>query len=165
MSPYLLNLFKMILKEDIWTLIGDYLQQNSLFPVDITISKENDIEVTIDSFGRVDIANCVAISKIIEQGFDRESEDYSLTVTSAGLDQAFKVFEQYKKFLNKDVEVVLKNGRKQTGLLTRATEEEIELTFYKLEKIEGKKKKEKIEVVSIFPLSDIKSTKPFINFK
>lgn len=155
----------MILKEDIWALIGDYLDQNSLFPVEITISKENDIEVTIDSLGRVDIANCVAISKIIEQRFDRESEDYSLTVTSAGLDQSFKVFEQYKKFLNKDVEIVLKNGRKQTGMLTRATEEEIELTFYKLEKIEGKKKKEKIEIVSIFPLTDVKSTKPFINFK
>lgn len=155
----------MILKEDIWTLIGDYLEKNSLFPVDITISKENDIEVTIDSFDRVDIENCVAISKIIEQGFNREIEDYSLTVTSAGLDQPFKMFDQYRKFLGKEVEVVLKSGGKQTGVLSKATESEIELTFQKLEKIEGKKKKEKIEVVSSFPLTEIKSTKPFINFK
>ena len=155
----------MILKEDIWTLIGDYLEKNSLFPVDITISKENDIEVTIDSFDRVDIENCVAISKIIEQGFNREIEDYSLTVTSAGLDQPFKVFDQYRKFLGKEVEVVLKSGGKQTGVLSKATESEIELTFQKLEKIEGKKKKEKIEVVSSFSLTEIKSTKPFINFK
>jgi ribosome maturation factor RimP len=75
------------------------------------------------------------------------------------------VFDQYRKFLGKEVEVVLKSGGKQTGVLSKATESEIELTFQKLEKIEGKKKKEKIEVVSSFPLTEIKSTKPFINFK
>lgn len=155
----------MILKEDILAIIDEYLREKALFPVDVTISKENDIEVTIDSFERVDIENCVAISKIIESKYNREAEDYSLTVTSAGLDQPFKVFDQYKKFLNKEVELVFKNGRKMTGLLTDATPDQIEIKTSKMEKVEGKKKKEKIEVVSVIPLSDLKSTKPFINFK
>jgi len=91
----------MIIKEKIATLIEGYLADNSLFLVDITISSENDIEIAIDSYDRVDIKNCADISRIVDAGLNREEEDFSLTVTSAGLDQPYKVFDQYKKSLGK----------------------------------------------------------------
>lgn len=155
----------MIHKENISNLIDKYLADNSLFLVEITASVDNDIEVTVDSMEKVDLNNCIEISKIIEAGLDRESEDFSLTVTSAGLDQPFKVFRQYQKFIGEEVEVVFKSGTKQKAILTDACEDSIELSFFKNEKVEGKKKKEKIEVRQFYNLSEIKSTKPVINFK
>jgi len=155
----------MIRKETINNLIESYLTDNSLFLVDIKISSENDIEVTIESTEVVDISNCVDISKIVESGLDREIEDYSLTVSSAGLDQPFKVFRQYQKFIGKEVEVVFKNGTKQTAILSGAQEDKIELSFSKLEKVEGKKKRERVDINQFYSLEEIKSTKPFINFR
>ena len=58
----------MIIKEKIATLIEGYLADNSLFLVDITISSENDIEIAIDSYDRVDIKNCADISRIKQRG-------------------------------------------------------------------------------------------------
>ena len=67
-----------------------------LYIIEVTVSKDNDVEVTIESEeGKVELEDCVAISRFFETRFDRETEDYSLTVTSAGLDQPFKVLKQY----------------------------------------------------------------------
>jgi len=155
----------MINKQIIEKFIEKYLLNNDLFLVDISISSDNDIEIAIESSETVNINNCSDISKIVEEGLDREVEDFSLTVTSAGLDQPFKVFRQYLKFVGKDVEVIFKNGTKQVGTLTDAQEDKIELTFSRLEKVDGKKKRERFEMRTYYPLSDIKSTKPFINFR
>lgn len=155
----------MIEKENIAKAIESYLESNSLFLVSVEISKDNDIEIAVDSEGRVDLSNCVDINKIIEEKFDRESEDYSLTVTSAGLDQPFKVLRQYLKYIGKDVEVVLKSGGKIKGILNNADDKGVEITFEKSVKVEGKKKKEKVTERTLLMFSEIKSTKPIINFK
>ncbi|HBG24739.1 MAG: hypothetical protein A2X17_04605 [Bacteroidetes bacterium GWF2_41_61] len=155
----------MIIKEKIATLIEGYLADNSLFLVDITISSENDIEIAIDSYDRVDIKNCADISRIVDAGLNREEEDFSLTVTSAGLDQPYKVFDQYKKSLGKEVVVVLKSGAKIVATLTRAFPDKIELTYSRQERVEGKKRRETVEIVETYNLCDIKSTKTQINFK
>ncbi len=155
----------MILKENIKTLIEDYLAGNSLFLVDINISKDNDIEITIDSPERVDIENCAEINRIVCNEYDRDVEDYSLTVTSAGLDQPFKVFRQFVKFTGKEIEVIFKNGTKIVGTLSNAQPDSIEVTYSRLEKTEGQKRKTKVEVTQEIPLIDTKSVKPFINFK
>ncbi len=155
----------MINRANIESLIKAYLEKKSLFLVDITISKDNDIEITIESYDRVDIENCADISRIVEQNLDRNVEDYSLTVTSAGLDQPFKVFEQYKKSIGEEVVVVLKTGEKIVATLTGATPEKIDLKWTKLVKPEGKKRKEGVEFTASYLLEEIKSTKTFINFK
>jgi len=155
----------MINKSTIESLIGSYLEKNSLFLVEITVSKDNDIEITIESYDRVDIENCADISRIVEQGLDRNVEDYSLTVTSAGLDQPFKVFDQYKKSIGEDVVVVLKTGEKLIATLTGASPEKIDLKWTKLVKPEGKKRKESVEMTASYLLEEIKSTKTYINFK
>ena len=152
-------------KEVIEKLIDQYLINNDFFLVEVSVSSDNDIEISIESSDVVLIKNCAEISRIVEAGLNRETEDFSLTVTSAGLDQPFKVFKQYLKFVGKEVEVLFRNGTKQTGTLTDAQEDKIELGFSKLEKVEGKKKRERIDVRQYYSLSEIKSTKPFINFK
>ena len=107
----------------------------------------------------------IDIDHIIGGIFDRDVEDYSLTVTSAGLDQPFKVLEQYIKFIGSEVEVVVKGGGKMKGILTAATEEGFELTTTKMVKVEGSKKKVEQSTVTPFAYDGIKSCKPVIKFK
>ena len=61
------------------------LAEGSLFLVEVNITPGNEIEVVIDSDGSVDIDDCVALSRAIEERLDREEEDFELTVTSAGI--------------------------------------------------------------------------------
>ena len=133
--------------------------------VDITISKENDVEITIESEeGTVELDDCVAISRYFETCFDREAEDYSLTVTSAGLDQPFKILKQYQKAVGKKVEVQLKGGKKMVATLTAADEESITLNYTAKEAVDGKKKKELVEHNDRFTMDQVNSVRPYIEF-
>ena len=63
----------MIKKTDIEHIITEYLQKNGLFIVDIIVSKENDIEITIESEqGSVTIENCEEIDSIVQSKFNRD---------------------------------------------------------------------------------------------
>ena len=64
--------------------------------VDVTISSGNDIVVYFDKIGGVKIKECVTISKSINDYFDRDIEDYALTVCSPGLTNPFKIKAQYE---------------------------------------------------------------------
>ena len=156
----------MITAEALHGAIAGYLAEKGLFLVDIEISKDIDITIAIESSeGDVKIENCVDIDHIVAGVFDRDVEDYSLTVTSAGLDQPFKVLQQYQKFVGSEVEVVVKGGGKMKGILSSATEEGFEVTVSKMVKVEGSKKKVQQDTVTAFAYDGIKSCKPVIKFK
>ena len=145
--------------------IGSEIVARNCYIVDVTISKENDIEITIESEeGRVELDDCVAISRHFESKFDREQEDYSLTVTSAGLDQPFKVYRQYLKAIGTKVEVSLKGGKKMVAVLEAADEESITLKYSVKEAVEGKKKKELVEHNDRFTMDQVNAVRPFIEF-
>jgi ribosome maturation factor RimP len=156
----------MIKKTDIEHIITEYLQKNGLFIVDIIVSKENDIEITIESEqGSVTIENCEEIDSIVQSKFNRDEEDYSLIVGSAGLDQPFKVPGQYLKFIGQEVEIVQKAGKKIRGKLSGYSDNKIEITTESLERVEGKKRKERTERKEEFTIDSIKYCKPVIKFK
>lgn len=156
----------MITAEALSGAIAGYLTEKGLFLVDIEISKDNDITIAVESSeGDVKIENCVDIDHIVSGVFDRDVEDYSLTVTSAGLDQPFKVLQQYLKFIGNEVEVVVKGGGKMKGILTAASEEGFEITVSKMVKVEGSKKKVQQDTLHTFAYDGVKSCKPVIKFK
>ena len=135
------------------------------FLVDVSVSKDNDIVVTIESEnGNIELDDCVALSRYFETQFDREVEDYSLTMTSAGLDQPFKVLRQFEKAVGTKVEVQLKGGKKMVALLEAADEESVTLKYSVKEAVEGKKKKELVEHVDRFTMDQVNSVRPFIEF-
>ena len=135
------------------------------FLVDVSVSKDNDIVVTIESEnGKIELDDCVALSRYFETRFDREVEDYSLTMTSAGLDQPFKVLRQFEKAVGTKVEVQLKGGKKMVALLEAADEESVTLKYSVKEAVEGKKKKELVEHVDRFTMDQVNSVRPFIEF-
>ena len=66
---------------DIIDAIGDEIVARGCFIVDVSVSKDNDIIVIVESEeGRIELDDCVSISRYFETKFDREAEDYSLTV-------------------------------------------------------------------------------------
>ena len=133
--------------------------------VEVTVSKDNDVEVVMESEeGVVELEDCVAVSRFFESCFDREKEDSSLTVTSAGLDQPFKVLKQFQKAVGTKVEVALKGGKKLVATLAAADQESITLTYSVKEAVEGKKKKELVEHTDRFEMEQVNAVRPYITF-
>ena len=150
---------------DIIDAIGGEIVARGCFIVDISVSKDNDIVLTIESEkGKIELDDCVSLSRYFETKFDREVEDYSLTVSSAGLDQPFKVFKQYEKALGSKVEVSLKGGKKMVAVLEAADEESITLKYSVKEAVEGKKKKELVEHVDRYTMDQVNAVRPVIEF-
>ena len=145
--------------------INDEIVARGCFIVDISVSKDNDIVLTVESEeGTIELDDCVALSRYFETKFDRETEDYSLTVSSAGLDQPFKVLKQYLKAVGTKVEVQLKGGKKMVALLEAADEESITLKYSQKEAVEGKKKKELVEHLDRFTMDQVNAVRTFIEF-
>jgi len=146
--------------------INDEIVARGCFIVDISVSKDNDIILTIEKEeGIIDLEDCVSLSRYFETKFDREAEDYSLTVSSAGLDQPFKVYRQFLKAVGTKVEVLLKGGKKMVAVLEAADEESVTLKYVAKEAVEGKKKKELVEHVDRFTMDQVNSVRPYIEFK
>ena len=150
---------------DIKDAIGEEIVARGCFLVDVTVSKDNDIVLTVESeSGTIELDDCVSLSRYFETKFDREVEDYSLTVSSAGLDQPFKVLKQFIKAVGTKVEVSLKGGRKMVAELVEADEESVSLKYSVKEAVEGKKKKELVEHLDRFTMEQINSVRPYIEF-
>ena len=155
----------MIKTSDILDAVGGEIVARGCFIVDVSVSKDNDIVLTIESeSGKIELEDCVSLSRFFETKFDREAEDYSLTVSSAGLDQPFKVLRQYQKAIGSKVEVSLKGGKKMVALLEDADQESITLKYSVREAVEGRKKKELVEHTDRFTMDQVNSVRPFIEF-
>ncbi|MBR4756230.1 MAG: hypothetical protein IK076_04745, partial [Bacteroidales bacterium] len=121
-------------KELVFKSIEPAVQERGCFIVDLTISKDNDIVLTVEKeVGDVELEDCIALNDAFLSAFDKDVEDYSLTVSSAGLDQPFKVKGQFLKATGSTVVVSLKGGRKLTGVLTEADDEGISLRYTRKE--------------------------------
>lgn len=64
----------------------EHIAGTGLSLVEVTVSDDNDIEITITrDGGGVSIDDCVDLSRHVESKLDRDKEDFSLTVSSAGI--------------------------------------------------------------------------------
>lgn len=149
----------MIDKSSIKKFVEERLSGTEYFPVDVTVSPNNEIKVEIDSATGVDIDFCVALSREIEEAFPREPEDYELEVGSAGLTSPFKVLAQYEKNLGNNVEVLTSDGRKLRGVLVEAGPESFSVdTLVKVREEGAKRPVEKKERLT-FAYGDVKYVK------
>jgi ribosome maturation factor RimP len=145
--------------------VGGFTAETDLFLVEVKVSPMNEVEVVLDSDTGVSIDQCVALSRAIEEAFDRDVEDFELSVMSAGIGQPLKLARQYRKALGKPVEVVMKDGMKYAGLLESADEGSITVVWEEKQLVEGKKRRQTVEVRKEFLLSEVKSTVRQLAFK
>jgi ribosome maturation factor RimP len=155
----------MISKSYIEDLVKEKIADTEYFIVDIIVSSSNQIRVEIDGDKGVNIDDCVQISRHIEGNLDREVEDFELTVSSAGMDQPFKILRQYQRYLGREVQVKTTGGEVLKGLLKSADETEVILETTQRKKLEGKKKKQLITENKTVPMGQVKETKVVISFK
>lgn len=154
----------MISKEAIKQVAESKIKELDGFFVDLKVNTANVITLFFDRMDGVQVEHCLEISKYIEEHFDRDIEDYELTVCSAGLDNPFVVDQQYYKYRGKEVRVLLKNGTRKKGIIL--SYENNQLTLQVANKKTGNKSKKndsKHEV--IISRLEIKETKLKINFK
>lgn len=108
----------MIDKDLLLQTIERSLEGSDLYLVELRVSPSNEINVEIDSDTKVDIDECVALTRDIESVFDREVEDYELEVGSSGLTAPLKVLRQFRKNIGNDMVVLTRDGRKLRGRLS-----------------------------------------------
>ena len=155
----------MIDKKIVEQLVDQWLEGKEYFLTDLTVSPDNRIVVEIDHEEGVWIEDCVELSRYIESGLDRETEDFELEVGSAGIGQPFKVLRQYEIHVGEQVETLTTDGQKFTGTLKEVTPEEFTITTQVKVKEEGAKRPKWVDMDKTFAYNQVKWTKYLINFK
>ena len=155
----------MIDKELLARTVAESIKDTDIFIVDITVSPDNSIVVELDSPEGIDIDTCADITRRIEEVFDRDAEDYSLEVGSAGLTSPFKVKGQYEKNIGNQVEVLTKDGRKLKGTLTAVGDDDFTITVVRKVREPGKKRPVEVEEPLTMKMADTKHVIYLIDFK
>lgn len=155
----------MITKEQIQSIVDAAINPQEQFVVEVVVKPGNKIMVAVDGYKGITLDECVSVSRAIEGSFDREVEDFELEVGSPGLTLPFRVIEQYRKNIGKEIDVIYKSGSKASGLLKSVAENGFEFESKKTVKAEGKKKKETITECLFVEFENIKQTKLALSFK
>lgn len=133
------------------------------FIVEVRIKPTNNIKVFLDGDNGISIEKCVFYNRILYKKMEEAGlfpdGDFSLEISSPGLDEPLKLLRQYRKNVGRKVEVLLKTGVKIEGKMVEVFDEHIII-----EEVKGKNKKQEI-IQHNFPLDSIKSTKIQIVFK
>lgn len=133
------------------------------FLVEVKIKPTNNVKVYLDGDAGISIEKCImfnrALYKQLEESALFPADDFSLEVSSPGLDEPLKLFRQYKKNIGREVEVLMKDGTRVEGKLLEAAEDAIlvEETTGKAHHGRPASKKQQIIQHNI-PFENIKST-------
>ena len=139
-------------------------QYPNIFLVDLKISNDKSINVILDGDKEVNIKDCINISRAIEFDLDRDEEDFSLEVASAGVGSPLKLPRQYRKNLGRKLEVISSDGLKFMGELTHVKEDAIELQWKQREPKPIGKGKVTVIKDKILTFDEISQTKVMIKF-
>jgi len=147
------------LEQKVETLIS---AEPELFLVEVRVKPTNNIKVYIDGDQGISIEKLVQYNrklyKEIEESNMFPNGDFSLEVSSPGLDEPLKFHRQYVKNIGRFIEVTEKDGHQKEGKLFSVTELEITVE-------EQKGKGKKLEIIRhIIPFENIKTTKIQIKF-
>ncbi len=155
----------MITENTIRSLIAEKIEGTEYYILELEIKPGNNIRVELESMGPVSISDCVDISRQIEHNLDREAEDFSLQVSSPGIDKSLRDHRQYIKNIGRSLKVRLTGGEEIEGELLAADEKGIKLQSSRKERVPGKKKKILIEEELDLSYPEVKEAKIKINFK
>jgi len=145
-------------------LAQEWLADKDYFLVDVNVNQENRIVVEIDHKEGVWIDDCCELSRHIEEGLDRNVEDFELEVGSAGIGQPFKVVQQYYNAVGQEVELLTETGKKLKGIMSHADEDGFVVTVREKQTVEGRKRPQMVDVERSFAYKDVKWVRAQIEF-
>jgi ribosome maturation factor RimP len=137
-------------------------EEPAFFLVSVRIKPTNNLKVFLDGDNGITIEKCVQFNrklyKLIEETGMYPEGEFSLEVSSPGVDEPLKMLRQYTKNTGRDVEVLFNDDTRKEGKLIAVTETDI-----LLEHTEGKGKKAVTQQL-VIPFTNIKSTTVQIKF-
>jgi ribosome maturation factor RimP len=145
-------------------LVDEALALNeTLFLIDLSISTNNKIQITVDGDDGVSLSECIRISRSVENSLDREEEDFSLEVTTPDISHPLKDKRQYVKNINRILKV--KTAEEEIeGTLTEADATKIVLNWKVREPKQVGKGKVTVTKTATLDYKDIKEAKVKIVF-
>lgn len=151
-------------KEKVKSLLDKALEEYpSLFLIDFTVGGDNTIRVVLDGDQGVDLQDCMNISRAIEHNLDREEEDFSLEVTSAGATSPLRLPRQYKKNIGRKIKI--RTGAEELeGTLIQTSENSITLEWKAREPKPVGKGKVTVQKKQEIAFSDIQEAKVILKF-
>ena len=154
----------MAFKEKVYQLLNESLSEKpTVFLIDLTITDNFKIIVTLDGDNGVILQDCVDISRAIENNLDREEQDFSLEVASVGVGSPLKSIRQYKK--NKGRTLIVKLDNKTIeAQLADANDEFITLVWEAREPKKIGKGKETVQKKLEIPYLEIKEAIVTVTF-
>ena len=162
---HMFNRKDMIEKNEVKTIVEEWLAGNDYFLVDVMFTPDDRIVVEIDHADGVWIEDCAALSRYLQEKLGDDLGNYELEVGSAGIGQPFKVAQQYSNHIGKDVEVLTAEGVKVQGVLTAVDGDNFIVVVKEKQKLEGKKRPVMVDVEKSYNMNNIKYTKYLLSFK
>lgn len=139
------------------------LERPALFLIDFSISETYKISVTLDGDNGVNLQDCIDVSRAIEQNLDREEQDFSLEVASAGATSPLKLPRQFKKNVGRKLKVTTAE-EKIEATITEANDTGIVLEWTAREPKQIGKGKETVQKRAEIRYEDIKEAIVIITF-
>ena len=153
-----------MLREKVENLLEEAFEENnSLFLIELSIDKANHISIVIDGDQGVSVNDCIAVSRKIEHNLDREEEDFSLDVASAGISTPLSMPRQYRKNIGRTLAVTTSEGKTE-GELVKMEDDKITLQWKAREPKPVGKGKVTVTKEAVLPLEEIKEAKVKITF-
>lgn len=153
-----------MLREKVENLLQEAFEENkSLFLIELNIDEANHISVVIDGDNGVSVSDCIAVSRKIEHNLDREEEDFSLDVASAGVSQPLTLPRQYRKNIGRKLAVITSEGKFE-GELMKMEDDKITLQWKAREPKPVGKGKVTVTKEAVLPIEDIKEAKVIVTF-
>ena len=141
--------------------LADYEQ---LFLIELSVSENNKIIITLDGDSGVNLQDCITISRAVEQELDKEELDFFLEVASAGVSSPLKFVKQYKKNIGRKLKVKTISNEEIEALLTDADDEAATFSWKAREPKKIGKGKETVEKTVRLPYGEIKESIVLISF-
>lgn len=135
---------------------------DDIFLVDIRIKPTHNFKIFLDADTGLGIERCIRINRALYKQMEEAGlypdGDFSLEVSSPGIDEPLKMHRQYLKNVGRNVQVTYVDGTIKEGKMIEANEDAVTIEF-----TEGKGKKAVVHQLPI-PFLEIKQTKVLIQF-
>ncbi len=155
----------MTFKDKVQELIAVALAERpELFLVDFSINDANKISINLDGDQGVNLQDCIDVSRAIESQLDREEQDFSLEVASAGVSSPLKFIRQYKKNIGRTLKVKIIDSADIEAKLVAADEEKITLEWQAREPKKIGKGKETVDKKAEILYQNIKEAIVIVSF-
>lgn len=127
-SPLLLD-FKVIMDiKNIQSTLDAFLKDTDKFVVELTMSNDNLIQITLDGDNRASIDDCIEVTRYLESKYDRDQEDYELRVSTYGIDNPIIMLRQFNKIVGTEIMIKKAEENEQRVRLEKIDNDDLYVT-------------------------------------